>query len=104
MGQCERKLVDAGRGCHTVYGMKMTMHINKELLERIVKTHGFASKTEAVDTALRELDRKARLKEFFKKGLGFNSEELRAGVDPNYDLMALRATETPPKYGKRRAR
>ncbi len=84
--------------------MKMTMHIDEALLDRIVKSHGFASKTEAVDTALREMDRKARLKEFFKKGLGFSPEALRAGVDPNYDLMALRIAETPPKYVKRRAR
>lgn len=90
--------------CHTEYGMKMTMHIDEELLDRIVETHGFASKTEAVDTALRELDRKARLKEAFKKGLGLSPAELRSGVDPNYDLAALRAAETLPNYGKRRAR
>lgn len=84
--------------------MKMTMHIDEELLDRIVKTHGFASKTEAVDTALRELDRRARLKEFFKKGLGLTPDELRACVDPDYDLLALRAAETPPNDGKRRAR
>lgn len=84
--------------------MKMTMHIDEELLDRIVAMHGFASKTEAVDTALREMDRKARLKEFFKKGLGLTSEELKASVDPDYDLMALRAAESPKPYGKRRTR
>ncbi|GAB4176183.1 MAG: hypothetical protein Fur0032_16100 [Terrimicrobiaceae bacterium] len=91
-------------GCHTWYGMKMTMHIDEELLDRIVKTHGFASKTEAVDTALRELDRKARLKQAFKNGLGLSADELKAGVDPDYDLMALRAAEIHPKHGKRRSR
>ena len=84
--------------------MKMTMHIDEELLERIVKAHGFASKTEAVNHALHEMDRKTRLKEFFKKGLGIAPEALRAGVDPDYDLMALRAAEPAAKYGKRRSR
>lgn len=84
--------------------MKMTMHIDEELLERIVAMHGFASKTEAVDAALREMDRKARLKEFFKKGLGLTSGELKASGDPDYDLPALRAAKAPARYGKRRAR
>jgi len=84
--------------------MKMTMHIDEGLLERVIAAHGFASKTEAVEMALREMDRKARLKEFFKKGLGFSARELKNAVDPDYDIMALRAAKTPAKYGKRRAR
>lgn len=82
----------------------MTMHIDEELLERVISTHGFASKTEAVDMALREMDRKARLKEYFKNGLGWTPEELRNAFDPDYDVMAFRAAEIPAKYGKRRAR
>lgn len=84
--------------------MKMTMHIDEELLERVIATHGFASKTEAVEMALREMDRKSRLKEYLKNGLGWTKEELKNAVDPNYDVMAFRTAETPAKYGKRRAR
>ncbi|TSA37594.1 MAG: type II toxin-antitoxin system VapB family antitoxin [Verrucomicrobiaceae bacterium] len=89
--------------CHTVYGMKMTMHIDEELLDRVIAAHGFASKTEAVEMALREMDRKVRLKEYFKNGLGLTPEELGNAFDPNYDVMALRAAEIPKKYGRRRA-
>ena len=31
--------------------MKMTMHIDEELLDRVIAAHGFASKTEAVEMA-----------------------------------------------------
>lgn len=85
--------------------MKMTMHIDEVLLERVINTYGFASKTEAVEMALREMDRRARLREFRKKGLGFSAEELKAAVDPAYDLMAMRVAEPRNKkgYGKNRS-
>ncbi|MFZ4776011.1 MAG: type II toxin-antitoxin system VapB family antitoxin [Terrimicrobiaceae bacterium] len=82
----------------------MTMHIDEELLDRVIAVHGFVSKTEAVEMALREMDRKDRLKEYFKKGLGWTKEEMKNAVDPNYDVMAFRVAEIPKKYGKRRAR
>lgn len=84
--------------------MKMTMHIEEDLLARVIATHGFASKTEAVDMALREMDRKHRLREYFKNGLGWTAEERKSAFDPDYDVAALRAAETPKPHGKRRAR
>lgn len=83
--------------------MKMTMHMDEALLARVMEAYGFETKTEAVEMALREMDRRSRLKTFFNEGLGFSSEELKNAVDPDYDLMALRVAETPEKYGKRRA-
>ncbi len=84
--------------------MKMTMHIDDELLDRVMKAYGCESKTEAVETALREMDRRARLKEFLKNGLGLTKAELAEAVDPAYDLMALRVAEPAGEYGKRRTR
>lgn len=75
--------------------MKMTMHIDEGILERVMRWSGAASKTEAVDLALKEMDRKARLAEIGKKGLGLTRAELLEAVDPSYDLMALRLAETP---------
>ena len=75
--------------------MKMTMHIDESILERVMRWSGAASKTEAVDLALKEMDRKARLAEIGKKGLGLSRAELLEAVDPGYDLMALRLAETP---------
>jgi len=79
--------------------MKMTMHIDEAVLDRIVHTYGFDSKTEAVNFALNELDRKARLRAFLKNGLGFSAEELKASVDPDYDVMAARRVAETPGTG-----
>ena len=76
---------------HTI--MKMTMHIDDALLENVVRLTGASSKTEAVSIALKEMDRKARLREYGQKGLGFTRAELMASVDPSYDLMALRVAD-----------
>jgi hypothetical protein len=80
--------------------MKMTMHIDEALLNRVIETYGYVSKTEAVEMALRELDRKARYKEYVKNGLGFSPGELAAAVEEGYDPKALRVAETPPRHGK----
>ena len=64
--------------------MKMTMHIDEALLERVMKDYHFPSKTEAVEAALKEMDRQMRIREFRKHGLGLTREELMASVDPAY--------------------
>jgi len=79
--------------------MKMTMHIDEKLLASVIEEYGFESKTEAVERALWEMDRRAKLKKFATEGLGLTSEELADAVDPDYDLMALRVAEVPPRYG-----
>ena len=82
--------------------MKMTMHIDEGLLEEVMETYGCATKTDAVDFALKEVMRKKRLREYAKTGLGLTPAELKASVDPDYDLMALRVAETPAKPNARR--
>lgn len=80
--------------------MKMTMHIDEALLKRVMDEYDYESKTEAVEMALRELDRRARFRELGTRGMGMTPEELGDAVDPNYDLMSARVAETPSKYGK----
>jgi hypothetical protein len=80
--------------------MKMTMHIDEDLLDRVIKAHGFSSKTEAVEMALREMDRRSRFKAVVKKGMGLTPAQLAQSVEPEYDLAAMRVAETPRKYGK----
>ena len=80
--------------------MKMTMHIDEALLKRVMDEYDYKSKTEAVEMALRELDRRARFRELGTRGMGMTPEELGDAVDPNYDLMSARVAETPSKYGK----
>ncbi|HTH48102.1 MAG TPA: type II toxin-antitoxin system VapB family antitoxin [Candidatus Limnocylindria bacterium] len=86
------------------YGVKMTMHIDEALLDRVMKHFGVDSKTKAVELALREMDRKSKLNELLDEGLGLSPAELRNAIDPNYDLEAMRLAETPPPYGSKRTR
>jgi hypothetical protein len=93
--------------------MKMTMHIDEALLKRVVEAYDCESKTEAVEMALREMDRKVRYREFIKNGLGLTEEELADAVFPGYDPKNLNITrytneefpssmvaEDPVKYGR----
>jgi len=82
--------------------MKMTMHIDDALLERVMAATGAKSKTMAVDLALRELDRKTTLYKLASEGLGLTGDELKASIDPAYDLEAMRRAETPVTYGRKR--
>jgi hypothetical protein len=83
--------------------MKMTMHIDEALLDEVIQTFGCASKTEAVDFALREVIRKRKLRAY-RKGLGLTPEELGNAFIPSYDPLALRVAEEPTPYGKSRSR
>lgn len=79
--------------------MKMTMHIDDTLLDRVITSYGCANKTEAVDLALREMDRKVRFREFVENGLGFAPDELAASVYPDYDPLTFRVAD-PVAYVK----
>ena len=78
--------------------MKMTMHIDDGLLERVMAATGAKSKTMAVDLALREMDRKVTLTRLTSEGLRLTPDELRESIDPAYDLIALRQKDTPLTY------
>lgn len=82
--------------------MKMTMFIDDELLARVMEATGTTSKTRAIDLALREMDRRAKLIKLSSAGLGLGPDELKETVDPVYDLDALRRLETPVNYGRKR--
>ena len=81
--------------------MKMTLHIDDELLARVMAATGAASKTKAIDLALREVDRKAKLVKLASQGLGLTPDALKDAVDPAYDLDAMRRRETPLRYGRK---
>lgn len=81
--------------------MKMTMHIDDSLLERVMTATGTTSKTMAVDLALREMDRKAKLVKLCHEGLGLGADELKDAIDPSYDLNELRRHETPVSYARK---
>ncbi len=81
--------------------MKMTMHIDDALLARVMEATGATSKTKAIDLALREMDRRAKLIKMCEEGLGMTADELHDAVDPAYDLEAMRLRETPVTYARK---
>ncbi len=82
--------------------MKMTMHIDEDVLARVMKITGASTKTEAVEIALREMARRHKMKELFSAGLGLSPGELRAAFDPaslSIDDHGLKAAEDAGSYG-----
>jgi len=84
-----------------MYGMKMTMYIDDDLLARVMEATGTNSKTKAIDLALREMDRRTKLIKLSSAGLGLSPDELKESVDSVYDLEELRRRETPVTYGRK---
>lgn len=82
--------------------MKMTMHIDERLLAEVMEKYGFETKTDAVNYALKELDRRKKLREFMQKGMGFTPEELKAAVYEDYNPESLRVAESPEDYVPRK--
>jgi Arc/MetJ family transcription regulator len=91
-----RKNVVARRTFGSVRNVKTTLDIDDLLLSSVMRSSGFRSKTEAVNAALRELDRKRRFGEFIEKNSNlFSPEELSASVDPAYDVQRIRDASIP---------
>ncbi len=89
--------------------MKMTMHIDEDLLIEVMTATGTTSKTAAVDAALRKVANKFRQRELWKKGLGMTPDELGAGTWPeeNYSTaftVTSVLNEEPGTYGRERPR
>jgi Arc/MetJ family transcription regulator len=83
--------------------MKMTMHINEDVLERVMKVTGAKSKTQAVEIALTEMARRHKMKELFNAGLGLTPDELKAEFAPTaadqLDDHGLKVAEDKEPYG-----
>ena len=83
-----------------IASMKMTLNIDDGLLERVMAVTGARTKTEAIDLALREMDRRARLIEVLGRDHGMTADEWRTAFEPDYNVEALRAAEEPPTHGR----
>ena len=84
---------------------KMTMFIDEDLLARVMKLTGLKTKTDAVNFALEEAERRKKLSKFLAEER-LAARDWSNAVDPAYDLMALRIAEMPPppKKNKRGSR
>ncbi|OYW71055.1 MAG: hypothetical protein B7Z37_28820 [Verrucomicrobia bacterium 12-59-8] len=60
-----------------------------------MKANDITSKTGAVDFALREVDRRSTLKRLAETNLGLTEKEILNAFDDRYNVIELRAAETP---------
>jgi Arc/MetJ family transcription regulator len=82
--------------------MKMTMHIDEDVLDRVMKITGAKTKTQAVEIALTEMARRHKLKELLTQGLGMTPEQLKAEFAPTpadqFDRPILQVAEDKAPY------
>lgn len=87
--------------------MKMTMHIDEEVLDRVMKITGAKTKRAAVEIALKDMARRHRLKEKLSEGLGLTPDQLANLFPPHpsevWDrpiyLSPQKVAEDPTPYG-----
>jgi hypothetical protein len=74
--------------------MKTTIDLDEAKLERVMKLTGLTTRKEAIDFALTEAERAARVRAVLNEPFfaGVAEDPL---VDPGYDVLTLRARETP---------
>lgn len=78
--------------------MKLTLNIDDDLLERVREATGAKTKTEAIHYALREIDRRNRLRELLSEDIGLTAAEWRNAFDESaLEEESARVAETPPK-------
>ena len=81
----------------------MTMHIDEDVLARVMKVTGAKTKTQAVEIALADMARRHKLKELFSQGLGLTPDELRAEFAPTpadtFESADLKVAEAQAPYG-----
>ena len=86
--------------------MKMTMHIDEDVLARVMKITGAKTKTQAVKHALADMARRHKMKELFSQGLGLTPDELKAECAPTaadlLDNHGLMVAEKQAPYGAAR--
>lgn len=82
----------------------MTMHIDEEVLDRVMQVTGAKTKTQAVEIALKEMARRHKLKELLSQGLGLTPDELKAEFAPTaadkLDSHGLLVAEDEAPYGQ----
>ena len=70
------------------------MEIDEQKLLRVMKLTGLKTRKEAIDYALSQAERAAKISKLFARPRR-SKDELKNMLDPQYDLTALRAQEKP---------
>ena len=72
---------------------KTTIELDEKKLLRVMDLTGIKTRKEAVDYALVQAERAAKLNKLLSKS--WTKEDLESALDPNYDLLALRRADKP---------
>jgi Arc/MetJ family transcription regulator len=73
--------------------VKTTVELDEEKLLRVMALTGLKTRKAAIDYALTQVERAAKLAKLFAHP--WTQQELEAAVEPGYDLEALREREKP---------
>ena len=84
-----------GSGSRTQSRVKTPIDLDQAKLERVMKLTSLATRKDAIDFALTEAERSARVRALLKQGFfeGISEEPI---VDSRYDVLTLRDAEIPP--------
>jgi hypothetical protein len=74
--------------------VKTTVELDKEKLLRVMQLTGLKTRKEAIDYALSQAERAAKIAKLFARPRR-SKEELKNLLDPKYDLMTQREQEKP---------
>jgi Arc/MetJ family transcription regulator len=74
--------------------MKTTVELDEEKLLRVMELTGLKTRKEAIDYALSQAERAAKIAKLFARPRR-SKGELKNALNPNYNLTALREQEKP---------
>jgi hypothetical protein len=83
-------------GQHTriIIRVKTTVELDEQKLLRVMELTGLKTRKEAIDYALSQAERAAKIAKLFARPRR-SKDELKNLLDPKYDLMTLREQEKP---------
>jgi hypothetical protein len=76
--------------------MKTTIDLDEEKLKRLMRMTGLRTRKAAIDFALTEAERIARVESFYREPF-YVVPEGETVVDPSYEVAALRELEKPSR-------
>jgi putative antitoxin of VapBC-like toxin-antitoxin system len=74
--------------------VKTTVELDEQKLRRVMELTGIKTRKEAIDYALGQAERAAKMAKLFKRPVRTRSE-IKDALDPSYDLTKLREREKP---------
>ena len=79
---------------HIIVRVKTTVELDEQKLRRVMELTGLKTRKAAIDYALSQAERAAKMARLFDRPRR-TKNELKSALDPKYDLMALREREKP---------